>query len=71
LGIEQALHFFVQLRGADGPIAMACPPLLEEHGIALSQWIARLDLRNALDGISAPQCQQWVPHPPAPNFIAA
>src|SRR6516164_5307544 len=53
MGIDQSLQFFVQFRGADRLVAVACPPFLEEHSIALSQRIARLDLRNAFNGISA------------------
>jgi hypothetical protein len=71
MGIDQSLHFFVQFRGTDRLVAVACPPVLEEHSIAQSQRIARLDLRNAFDRISAPQGQERVPHPPAPNLIAA
>src|SRR6516162_9776679 len=55
MGIDLSLHFFVQFRSADRLVAVAFPPFLEEHSIALPQWIAGLDLRNAFDRISTPQ----------------
>jgi hypothetical protein len=50
---------------------MARPPFGEYRGIALSLGIARLERRNALGGIGAPQSEKGITDPTAPDFIAA